>query len=176
MKNIAIDSDVIVASEIEGEANHKESKEFMDYVLTCKSKKVSFFTSIFTFLELASAMIRRTKDKDKAYSLLYRITKSWRKTINPLPFSSSKKQISPQAFSRELIDNFIETAIKFNEKSGDAIQCQAIVENQIDCFVTWNLKDFTILEQTIPNFKVLTPKQAVQEIVNNEATNQVQTN
>jgi len=166
MKNIAIDSDVIVASEIAIESNHKDSKEFMDYILSDKLKDVFFFTSIFTFLELGSAMIRRTKDKDKAYSLLYRITPSWKNVINPLPLSISKKQITPNTFSRNLIDSLIETAIKFNTKSGDTIQTQAILENQIDCFITWNKKDFVILEKNIPNFKVLNPKEMLSELKN----------
>ncbi|MFA5856891.1 MAG: hypothetical protein WC867_06010 [Candidatus Pacearchaeota archaeon] len=173
MKNIAIDSDVIVASEIDNEPNHKESKEFMEYILSVKIKNIFFFTSIFTFLELASAMIRRTKNKDKTYSLLYRITKSWKKVINPLPFSSSKKQITPSTFSRELVDNLIETAIKFNTKSGDTIQSQAISENQIDCFVTWNKKDFIILEKNIPNFKVLNPKEILAELKKNETSSKI---
>ncbi len=168
MKNIAIDSDVIVASEIDNETNHKESKEFMDYILSQKVKDVFFFTSLFTFLELASAMIRRTKNKDKTYSLMYRISKSWKKVINPLPFSSSKKQITPNTFSRDLVDNLIETAIKYNTKSGDTIQSQAILENQIDCFITWNKKDFKILEKSIPNFKVLNPKEIITELKKNE--------
>lgn len=169
MKNIAIDSDVIVASEINKESHHQESKEFMEYVLSTKIKNIFFFTSIFTFLELASAMIRRTKNKDKTYSLLYRISKSWKKVINPLPLSSSKKQITPNTFSRDLVDNLIETAIKYNTKSGDTIQSQAIIENQIDCFVTWNKKDFILLEKKIDNFKVLTPKEFLSKIKENES-------
>jgi len=163
MKNIAIDSDVIVASEIDNESNHSESKKFMEYIIN-NSLEVSFFTSIFTFLELGSAMIRRTKDKDKAYSLLYRLNRTWKKKINPLPLSSSKKQVTPSVFSRELIDGLIETAIKFNTKSGDTIQTQAILENQIDCFITWNKKDFENLEKSISGFKVLTPTEILDEI------------
>lgn len=173
MKNIAIDSDVIVASEINTEQNYKKSKEFMEYILSSKIKNIFFFTSIFTFLELASAMIRRTKNKDKTYSLLYRITKSWKKIINPLPLSSSKKQITPNTFSRDLIDNLIETTIKFNTKSGDTIQSQAILENQIDCFVTWNKKDFLKLEKQIKDFEVLNPKEMLEKLKENETTNKV---
>jgi hypothetical protein len=69
----------MVASEIDNEKNHLESKKFMDYVLQSKKTDMKFFTSVFTFLELASAMIRRTKKQDKAYSLLYRVRNSWKK-------------------------------------------------------------------------------------------------
>ncbi len=164
MKNIAIDSDVFVSSEIDTESNHKESKEFVEYILANKIKNIFFFTSIFTFLELACAMIRRTNNKDRAYSLLYRIGRSWKSVINPIPFFSSKKQITPTSFSRNLIDDLIETAIKFNARAGDAIQTQAVLENQIDCFVTWNKKDFVALEKEIKDFRVLSPSEALQEI------------
>ena len=168
MKNIAIDSDVIVSSEIKKESNHLKSKEFMIEVLSNKLGSMYFFTSIFTFLELASAMKRRTKNKDKTYSLLYRITKSWKDKINPLPFSSLKKQISPKGFSTMIIDDWIETAIKFNSKSGDTIQIHTLVENQIDCFITWNKKDFILLKKKIKDFEVLTPAEFLNKINNSD--------
>jgi len=164
MKNIAIDTDVIVASEIDKEENYKESKKFMKYILENNLGDVSFFTSIFTFLELGSAMIRRTKDKDKTYSLLYRITKSWKNIINPLPLSASKRSMSPSSFSKNWIDDLIETSIKFNSKSGDTIQIQTALENQIDCFITWNKRDFISLEKQIKGFKVFTPTEVLEEI------------
>ncbi|MEK6888812.1 MAG: hypothetical protein AABW80_01760 [Nanoarchaeota archaeon] len=164
MKNIAIDTDVIVASEIDNEPNHKDSKDFMEYILSNNLKEIYFFTSIFTFLELGSAMIRRTKDKDKAYSLLYQIRRSWKKIINPLPLSINKKQITVSKFSQDWIDELIETAIKFKTKSGDTIQTQAILENQIDCFITWNKRDFIGLENAIKGFKVFTPTEILSEL------------
>ncbi|MEX2017603.1 MAG: hypothetical protein WD876_03970 [Candidatus Pacearchaeota archaeon] len=164
MKNISIDSDVIISSEIETESNHKKSKEFMEHILTKKIKEIFFFTSIFTFLELGSAMMRRTKDKDKTYSLLYRISRSWKKIINPIPLSISKNKINPNIFSRDLIDDLIETSIKFNTRTGDTIQIQAILDGQIDCFITWNKKDFRVLERIIPHFRVLTPGEFLIEI------------
>ena len=72
-RNIYIDSDVIVASEIDTEQHHVESKDFMKQVTENRGRHFVFFTSVFTSLELASAMIRRTQDRDKAYSLLYRV-------------------------------------------------------------------------------------------------------
>lgn len=164
MKNVAIDTDVIVASEIDNEKNHLESKKFRDYVLDSNAEELSFFTSIFTFLELASAMNRRTKDNDKAYSLVYRITRSWKDKINPLPLSSYKKSMTPNSFSKKWIDDLIETSIKFNSKSADTIQIQTILENQIDCFITWNKKDFLRLEKEIEGFKIFNPTEFLEEI------------
>jgi len=164
MKNIGIDTDVIVASEISSEENHKESKRFMDYLLKTNLEDMFFFTSIFTFLELGSAMIRRTKDKNKAYSLLYRVNKSWKNKINPLSLSPNKKSVSISSFSQNWIDDLIETSIKFKSKSGDTIQIQAILDNQIDCFITWNKKDFIKLEKEIVGFKVYNPTEVLEEI------------
>ena len=164
MKNVAIDSDVFVASEIDTEKNHKESKKFIEYILKYDLKDISLYTSIFTFLELGSAMIRRTKNKDKAYSLLYRVGKSWKNKINPLPLSPEKKQISVSHFSKDWVDGLIETSIRFNTKSGDTIQSQCIVDNKIDCFITWNKKDFSELEKQIEGFKVFTPTEVLSEL------------
>ena len=81
MTIIYIDSNIIIASEIRSEKHHKESKNFMAYVLDNKNPDIGFSTSIFTFLELASAMRRRTKNKDRAYSLLYKVRNLWKNSI-----------------------------------------------------------------------------------------------
>jgi len=164
MKNIGIDTDVIVSSQISSEVNHKESKRFMDYILKSNLEEMFFFTSIFTFLELSSAMIRRTRDKNKVYSLLYQLNKSWKDKLNPIPLTSFKKSMSPITFSKNWIDRLIDTAVKFKSKSADTIQIQTILENQIDCFITWNKKDFIQLEKEIRGFKVYTPTEVLDEI------------
>jgi len=159
MTNIYIDANVIVASEIRGESNHKESKKFIEYVLQNKDTEIRFFTSIFTFLELSSAIIRRTRNKDKAYSLLYRINKTWKSSINPLPLIFSKKS----SLFTELIDNLVETSIKFKTSAGDTVHAHAVAENQIDYFITWNKKDFKILGRKL-RIKVLTPDEVLIEL------------
>ncbi len=151
--DVYIDSDVIVASEIKVEENHNESKRFMGYVLENESPDIAFYTSVFSFLELASAMIRRTGNADKAYSLLYRIRNSWKKSIKPLPPIPSKRRASFTG----LVDTLIETSIKYRTPSADTIHAQTIAGYEIDCLVTWNKKHFSYMEQQIPNLKVLTP-------------------
>lgn len=160
MINIYIDSDVIVASEIKKELNHKESKKFMKYVIKSENSNVRFFTSVFTFLELASAIIRRTNNKDKAYSLLYRIRNTWKGFINPLPPIVSKKASS---FTK-LVDILIETSIRFRTPSGDTIHAQTEAENDIDYFITWNKKHFLVMEKQIKNLKVLSPTEVLEEL------------
>lgn len=159
MINIYIDSDVIVASEIEEEAYCEESKKFMEYVLRSENSDITFITSVFTFLELASAMIRRTKDEHKAYSLLYRIKSSWKDSIKPVPPIPPKKLTS---FTR-LIDTFIETSIKFRTPSGDTIHAQTAAWHEIDYLITWNKKHFSHMEKQIKNLRVLTPTEVSEE-------------
>ena len=158
--NVYIDSDVMVASEIKGEQNHVESKKFMDYVLKTKDKDIEFFTSIFTFLELASAMIRRTKNKDKTYSLLYRVKNSWKKFINPLPPMESGTSFIT------LIDNLIETTIKFKTPAGDTVHAHTFALKELDYFITWNTKHFDGMRRNLKGIKILTPTDVLKEFEN----------
>ena len=160
MTNIYIDSNVIVASEIKEEAYHRKSKEFMEFVRGNKRDEIVFFTSVFTFLELASAMIRRTNNEDKTYSLLYRIRNSWKSSIHPLPPIARRKMTS---FTR-LVDSLIETSIKFRTPSADSIHALTIAKNKMDYIVTYNKNDFLELVKQIENLKMLTPLEMINEL------------
>jgi hypothetical protein len=152
-KNVYLDSDVIVASEIETEKNHVKSKEFMKQVTENKNQDFVFFTSVFTSLELASAMIRRTQNKDKAYSLLYKIAKTWKRSIKPLPPMPPKEMTS---FTR-LVDDLIESTLSFNTPSGDTIHAHTAALWEMHFIVTWNKKHFMGLEEKLQGIKVLDP-------------------
>lgn len=154
--SIYIDSNVIVSSEISSESTHKASKKFIDYVLQNKNENIIFSTSIFTYLELASAIIRRTKTKDRAYSLLYRVTKSWKNSINPLPIIRGRPSFT------DMIDNLVETTIKYRTNSADTLHAHAIAENKIDYFVTWNKAHFRHLARQVRNLKILTPTEMLE--------------
>ena len=160
MIEIYIDSNVIVASEIAEEEYHQESKEFMEYVLASKGTDTTFFTSVFTFLELASAMIRRTENADRVYSLLYRIKNSWKDLIRPVPPMPPQKLTS---FTR-LVDALIETAIRFRTPSADTIHAQTVAGYEIHYLVTWNKKDFSEMEKQISELKVLSPTEMLEEL------------
>lgn len=157
---VYIDSNVIVSSEIRGETTHKESKKFMKHVLQNKDYGTVFTTSIFTFLELASSMIRRTKTKDRAYSLLYQISKSWKNSLVPLPLIRGRPSFT------KMIDVLIETAIKYHTSSGDTIHAHAVSENDIDYFVTWNKPHFKRLGKKLRNLKILNPTEMLEELRN----------
>jgi predicted nucleic acid-binding protein len=160
MINVYIDSNVIVSSEIRAEANHSASKKFMKYVLERKNANIRFITSVFTFLELASSMIRRTGSKDKTYSILYRIRNTWKDSIYPLPPIAPKKLSS---FTR-LVDTLIETSITFRTPSADTIHAQTVAANRIDIFTTWNKRHFTQLAEKVENLKILDPRETMEEL------------
>lgn len=159
MINIYIDSDVIVSAEMEDERNHEESKKFMVHILGIENPDTTFITSVFTFLELASAMIRRTNDEHKAYSLVYRIGKSWKDSIKPVPPMPSKKLTS---FTR-LVDRLVETSVKFHTRSGDTIHAQTAAWHEVDYLITWNTKDFSYVEQQLESLTVMTPTELLEE-------------
>jgi predicted nucleic acid-binding protein len=156
---VYIDSDVIVASEIKSETHHAESKMFMERVLGDERRGVTYLVSVFTFLELASAMIRRTHNKDRAYSLLYRIRTSWKRSIKPVSPLESKKLASFPT----LIDTLIETSIRFRTPSADTIHAQTIYRYGCDYLVTWNKRHFAGLRHSMKKVKILNPKEMLLE-------------
>ncbi len=160
MANVYIDSNVIVAAEIAGERNHNESEKFMDRVLNARVPEISYVTSVFTFLELASAMIRRTKNQDKTYSLLYRIQKTWRESIKPYPPLEPAKSTS---YTR-LVNALVETAIRFRTPSGDTIHAQTIALYKCDYLVTWNVRHFSLMNKKIKGLKILKPPEMLAEL------------
>jgi len=155
-----IDTNVIIASEIRTERNHQESKEFMDRVLASKKREVSYVVSVFAFLELASAMIRRTGNPDKAYSLLYRIRTSWKKSLKPVLPLRSKELAS----FTNLMDTLIETAITLRTPTADTIHAQTIMRYDFDYLVTWNKRHFTGLSKAVKKLKIITPIEMLVEL------------
>jgi len=163
-KNIYIDSNVIIAAEIQTEQYHPKSKDFVNYVTGNKHPEFVFFTSVFTSLELASAMIRRTHDPDKVYSLLYRIKNTWKHSINPLPPIAPKEMTS---FTR-LIDDLISTTVKLNTPTADTIHAHTAASLEMHYFVTWNKDHFMELEKKLIGIKVLDPNEMMTIITASE--------
>lgn len=83
-----------------------------------------------------------------------------------MPLFYSSKQKTAKTFSKELVDDLIETTIRFNTKSGDTIQAKAVAENEIDFFVTWNKKDFVKMEEEIDCVSVLNPTEMINKLKN----------
>ncbi len=105
-------------------------------------------------------MIRRTNDKNKTYSLLYRIGTSWKESIKPVPPIPPKQLTS---FGR-LVDRLGETAVEFHTPSADTIHAQTVALYGFPYLVTWNKKDFSEMEKQISELKVLTPVEMLEEL------------
>lgn len=163
MIKIYIDSNVFVSYVMSDEKEHKDSKEFIDYILNNNllKKKIYIFTSRFTGVEVASAIFRRTKNEDKARALLYKIQKPWSKRIYLLPKNPETK-IKIDGFVSELI----ETALKFGTPFGDTIHANDLLKYEINYFVTWNVKHFSCMQNTIPVLKVKTPLEMLTDLKN----------
>jgi hypothetical protein len=154
---IYIDSNVIVSAEIPFESTHSQSKAFMEFAERIHSRfpDVKFATSVFTFLELASAMIRRTNSEDKTLALLYRVSTRWQSWIKPVAPIDPKK---PRTF-KQLVDSLVVTAVKFHTPSADTLHAQTIYLYDFDYLVTWNKKDFQGMLKEMKKLTILTPQE-----------------
>ncbi len=157
---VYIDSDVIVSSQRRSEKNHNESKKFMISAVGPHPSHIKYIISVFTFLEVASAMIRRTHNKHRAYSLLYQIKDSWKRSIKPAPPLATKDLTS---FER-LVESLVESTMKFRTPSFDSIHAQTIYLYDCDYLVTWNKADFKGLRRRMRKLKILTPTEMTQEL------------
>jgi predicted nucleic acid-binding protein len=164
--NIYVDSDVIVDSELEWEKNHSESKRLMDYLLSEENVNFVPHISVFSFVELASAMTRRTKDVKQAHALLYKIGDRWKRKglIFPLTPIADKKNVSFTYLVEELIDVVTELKVP----AADAIHAKTVAEYEIEYLITWNKKHFIGLGEAIKELKIRTPKEMMDEITNNK--------
>ncbi len=159
---VYIDSNVIVSSEIKSESNYAESSKFMEFAerIHARFPDVKFVTSVFTFLELASAMIRRTQNEDKTLSLLYRVTTMWESWIKPVaPLAPGKRT----SFKR-LIDSLIGTAIKFHTPAADTIHAQTVYLYDFDYLVTWNKADFQGMTKVMRKLTIVTPAEMYEQL------------
>lgn len=157
-----IDSDVFVSSVRQKEQYHKESKEFIDFVVKEKiASNIAFFTSRFTEVEIASAIFRQTRDKDRARATLHKLERPWKNKISLLPEKPSKK-----INLDDLIIKLVETTLKYGTRFGDTVHANNVESYAIDYLVTWNKKDFLKLEKKIKKLKVLNPTEMLKGIKN----------
>ena len=139
---IYIDSNVFVSNICEDEDNHEQSKKFIEFILKNNFKKeVSFITSIFTEVEVASAVFRRAGNEEKAQATLYKIENPWKEKIILLPYDLDKK-----IKLDDLVVKLVETALRHGTTFGDTIHANDVESYEIDFLVTWNIKDFKKME------------------------------
>lgn len=153
---IYIDSNVFINAKKRKEKRHKISKEFMKYVtkLNEKNNKIEFYTSRFTGVELASAMIRTTKNSYRAKSILFDLENEWKDKIELVP-NDPEEEIS----WGDLVSDLIQIALGYKVPATDCIHAKFLLKYKFDYFITWNKKHFKLLIRKIKNTKMLDPKE-----------------
>jgi hypothetical protein len=63
-----------------------------------------------------------------------------------------------------LIDNLIETTIKFKTPAGDTIHAHTFAENDMNYLITWNTKHFNGMKGNIKGIRILTPTIILKEL------------
>lgn len=151
MKKVYIDTDVLIASKSRSETNHLKSKKFTDYVIGDKSSGYQFFASGYTLLEMVTNVRRKTGSKDKARSLAWQLTRSWKYRIRMLGFK-------PKSIE-DLFHELTETAIELGIPTGDTIHSQLIIDSKMDYLVTWNKKHFKPLRRKLRKLEIMNPEE-----------------
>lgn len=168
---IYIDSNVFVSNILTNETNHKESKDFIDFLLENNfPDNLLFLTSAFTEVEIASAVFRQTKNEETARATLHKLERPWRDKFHLLPDKIDKK-----IKLDNLIIKLVETALRHGTTFGDSVHANVVESYNIDFLVTWNIKHFKKMEEKIKELKVITPKEMLNKL-KNETTNKVQKN
>jgi hypothetical protein len=132
----------------------------MNSVVAPHPPHVQYVISVFTFLEVASAMFRRTHNRHRARSLLYQIKDSWKRSIKPTPPLATRDLTSFERF----VDSLVESTMKFGTPSFDSIHAQTIYLHDFDYLVTWNKPDFRGLKPYVRKPQILTPTEMMQEL------------
>ena len=144
-KKVYIDTNVIVSAMLEDEKQHRLSKNFLnEIILNPKIHRLfEFYTSIFTLPELASAIYRRTKNREKAYATLYNVIGTWKEALSVLDAPIPKRY---SRSTRKWLDYFIrklvEVAVEYGTPTMDSFHTLILKEYHIDILITWNKKDF----------------------------------
>ena len=133
---IYIDTNVFVAYARKKEVQHKQSKEFIDYIINNINDpsfrlKFDFFTSRFTEAEIASALRRKEKTENKVRGFLHKLNSpNWAKAIIPLPSQSMTIE--------KFVPEIVEVAIKYGAKFADNVQacCIELHKESIDYIIT----------------------------------------
>ncbi len=164
---VYIDTNVIVSAKLEDEKQHNVSKYFIEnIVLNPKVNRVfRFYTSIFTLPELASAIYRRTKDEDRAYSMLWRVLKTWSEYLTVLsPVIPKRYSRSTRKWIDHFISKLIKVAVEYGTPVMDSFHTLMLEEYNIDILITWNKKDFKNVCEKL-KIEVLTPEEFFEKYI-----------
>jgi predicted nucleic acid-binding protein len=154
LKKIYVDSNIFVDAEIPERKFYKESKEFFNVVLN--KHNIRICTSVYTLLEIASAITRQIGKRD-TYKHLYNVEANYREGQVSWLYPSTKKKLFD---FEKLVRSLIETSIRCQTPSGDTIHAQTLIANRIKTLITRNKDHFKNLKRK----EVLLPEEFLQTL------------
>jgi predicted nucleic acid-binding protein len=126
---------------------------FLEHCL--KHPNIRVCTSVFTLLEIASA-IRRQVGKRDVYQYLYNIHVKYKEGQVEWLFPSKVKTTYDL---KKLIDELVKTAIENRTPAGDTIHVYTMINNRIKTLITWDKDHFKGLKRR----NILTPEEFMLE-------------
>jgi predicted nucleic acid-binding protein len=150
MKKIYVDSNIFVDAEIPERTFHQQSKKFLESVLPRKDIRIC--TSVYTLLEIASAVTRQIGKRNISYRYLYNVEMKYKEGQVSWLYPSRKDEVFD--FER-LVRALIETSIQYYTPSGDTIHAYTLIANRIKTLVTRNKEHFRHLKGR----SILTPEE-----------------
>ena len=155
MKKIYVDSNIFVDAEIQERDFHKESKKFFELVLPRKDIRVC--TSVYTLLEIASAVTRQIGKNRNSYKYLYDVQVKYKEGQVLWLYPSRKNEVFD---FEKLVRALIETSIRYYTPSGDTIHAHTLIANRIRTLITRNKEHFRHLKGR----DILTPEEFLQSL------------
>lgn len=153
MRKIYVDSNVFVDAEISERPFHEESKKFLESVLSRHDIRVC--TSVYTLLEIASAITRQIGKRYIAYKYLYNVELKYDKSHVSRLYPSRKDEVFD---FEKLVQALIETSIQYYTPAGDTIHAHTLIANRIRTLITRNKDHFKHLKGR----DILTPEEFIQ--------------
>jgi len=150
MRKIYVDSNIFVDAEIPDRPFHKESKRFLETVLARRDIRVC--TSVYTLLEIASAITRQIGKRYIAYKSLYNVEMKYSESHVSRLYPSRKDEVFD---FEKLVRALIETSIQYYTPAGDTIHAHTLIANRIRTLVTRNKDHFLHLKGR----EILTPEE-----------------
>jgi predicted nucleic acid-binding protein len=154
VRKIYVDSNIFVDAEIPERKFHKESKKFLESVLSRHDMRV--YTSVYTLLEIASAITRQIGKRNISWKYLYNVEMKYKEGQVSWIYPTRKDEVFD--FER-LVRALIETSIQYYTPSGDTIHAHTLIANRIRTLITRNKDHF----QHLKGRDILTPEEFLEK-------------
>lgn len=155
MRKVYVDSNIFVDAELTQRDHHLESKHFLELMLLNPNIKVC--TSVYTLLEIASAITRQVGKRNIAWKYLYNIEVKYKEGQVSWLYPARELRVSD---FESLVRALIETSIKYYTPSGDTIHAHTLIFNRIRTMITRNKDHF----QHLKDREILTPEEFLADL------------